>query len=227
MWLARFLKALPAIQQDYPKARWLFLTLTIANPEMVDLRSTLTHMRESWKRLGQRKEFPAIGFIRATEVTKGKDGNPHPHFHCILMVKPSYFQGKYYLSHEDWVGLWKSCLQVDYAPTVHIKAVTANRKKGTDGIRSAIRDVFKYSTKPDDLIGNGTEPDKQWLVQLTTQIHKTRAMALGGAIRKYMSEAEFQGELTEHETEDLCEEVARLLFGFDYRSERYVKTDES
>jgi hypothetical protein len=58
-------------------------------------------------------------------------------------------------------------------------------------------------------------------------LHRTRAIALGGVLKKYISETEFKGDLTEEETEQLAEDAARLLFGFDYRAERYVKTDES
>ncbi|MDI4746156.1 protein rep, partial [Salmonella enterica subsp. enterica serovar Kentucky] len=37
-----------------------------------------------------RKEFkPVQGWIRTTEVTRGRDGSAHPHFHTLMMVPPS------------------------------------------------------------------------------------------------------------------------------------------
>ena len=30
----------------------------------------------------------------------------HPHFHALLLVKPQYFQGKYYIKQADWVEMW-------------------------------------------------------------------------------------------------------------------------
>ena len=41
MWLARFYAALPEVQAQHPKARWLFLTLTVRNCPISDLRETL------------------------------------------------------------------------------------------------------------------------------------------------------------------------------------------
>lgn len=226
MWIARFLKALPNIKRDYPTARYLFLTLTVRNCELPELRQTLTHMNEAWKRLSNRKPFPAIGFSRATEITKGKDGTAHPHFHCLLMVKQSYFQGKYYLSQADWTELWKHALQVEYTPIVDVRAVKPNQKHGMEALTASVVEAFKYSVKPDDLIGFGTDEDKEWLLELTKQLHKTRAIALGGILRDYLSESEPEDLLTESGDEELIEEVARLLFGWRERVNRYVKVDE-
>ena len=64
----------PAIRAEHPKHRFIFLTLTIKNPHITELRSTLKHMNESWKRLINRKEFMAVcdGWIRTTEVARPK-----------------------------------------------------------------------------------------------------------------------------------------------------------
>lgn len=223
MWIARFLKALPRITQDYPKARWIFLTLTVKNCEIAELRQTITHLNASWKRLSHRKEFPAIGFARSTEVTKSKDGLAHPHFHVLMLVKESYFQGKYYLSQEDWTELWKSCLQVDYNPVVDVRTVKPNKKFGEDGIKAGIVETFKYSVKPEDMFGTGTEEDKEWLLELTTQLHKTRAIALGGVIRNYLSESDPEDLLTEEGDDETPDEIGRLLFGWRERENRYAK----
>ena len=68
-------------------------------------------MNKAWQRLIQRKLFPAIGWLRSTEVTRGKDGSAHPHFHCLLLVSSSYFSGKGYLKQNDWVEMWRSSLR--------------------------------------------------------------------------------------------------------------------
>lgn len=231
MWVARFLKALPAITADYPAARWLFLTLTVRNCPLEDLRETLTHMNASWKRLSHRKDFPAIGFARSTEVTRGKDGTAHPHFHVLMMVNPSYFTGKNYISQERWIELWQSCLQVDYAPTVRVQAVKVNSRRsgrvngagvGSDPVAAAIVETFKYSVKPNDLLGTEGEIDKQWLLELTKQLHKTRAVALGGVIRNYLSENDPEDLIGEEEGEDDLADIS-LLFGWREMIQRYVK----
>ncbi|WP_162825233.1 protein rep, partial [Escherichia coli] len=61
--------------------------------------------------------------IRATEVTRGNDGSAHPHFHCLLRVQPSWFNGKNFVKHERWVELLRDCLRVNYEPNIDIRAV--------------------------------------------------------------------------------------------------------
>ena len=78
-----------------PDASMGILTLTVKNPPVTELRDTLKHMNDSWQRLIQTKRFKSgvAGFLRTTEVTRGNDGKmmAHPHFHALLLVKPSYF----------------------------------------------------------------------------------------------------------------------------------------
>ena len=81
MWQARFYQALPKIVVDYPSSRWLFLTLTVRNCEIGELGTVLTAMNAAFKRMEKRKELsPVQGWIRATEVTRGKDGSASAFF---------------------------------------------------------------------------------------------------------------------------------------------------
>lgn len=222
MWRARFCKRFPRVVQDYPTSRWLFLTLTVRNCDVTELRSTLNHMTQAWRRLIQRKQFPAEGFIKSTEVTRSKDGTAHPHIHAILMVPGSYFNSKAYLSQREWTRLWQECLQIDYVPVVNIKAVKGKRNRlepsrvdlGAD-LMAAVIETLKYSIKEADLVA-----DPRWLEELTHQIHKLRFTAIGGVLRKYFSEQEEQEDLIhadETGTGETREEDPR--FWFDWRSE--------
>lgn len=222
MWVARFLKALPAIRDDYPKARWIFITLTVKNCELTELRDTIADMNRAWRLLTLRKDFPLTGFAKALEINKAKDGTAHPHFHILGMVKPSYFSTGY-LSQADWQQMWKEVLQISYDPIIDVRAVKPNPKRLGSGIESAIAETFKYSTKPGDLFGSGSEEDKTWLVELTSQLHKTRAIALGGVLKKYLSESEPEELLTEEGNDELLEEATRLCFGWREVVSRYVQ----
>lgn len=239
MWVARFLKALPSITRDYPTARFVFLTLTVRNCELTELRSTLAEMNKAWKRLQLRKQFPALGFARSTEVTRGKDGTAHPHFHCLLMVKAGYFKTGQYLSQQEWTELWKDCLRVQYTPIVNVKAVRPNKKRaaledgelpqdlpaGQAAIAAAIVETFKYTVKPEDLIGRGTEIDRQWLVELTNQLHKTRAIALGGVFKQYLSESEPEDLIGESDEDEPLLDDTSLWFGWREMVKRYAKVE--
>lgn len=183
MWQARFYQAMPKLAEEYPKARWMFLTLTVRNCDIKDLRETLKHMNASWQRLKDRKEFKHVtGWVRSTEVTRGKDGSAHPHFHTLMMVPPSMLSGKNYVKQSKWVELWGDCLRADYAPNVDVRVVKA--KKGQDeaeALRAAAAETLKYSTKPTDMIG-----DDKWFLELTRQTYKMRFLASGGSLKNVL-----------------------------------------
>lgn len=166
MWNARCRATFPQILRDYPKARFLFLTLTVRNCEIGELRSTLDQMNKAWQRMIKRKQFPAIGWMRNVEITRGKDGTAHPHFHALLMVEPGYF-GNNYLSQVKWIELWKSCLKVDYQPSMRINTIKPEPVASSQsnhahsdklpaippGLLKGILYTIKYSNKPQDLLG--------------------------------------------------------------------------
>ena len=52
----------------------------------------------------------------------------HPHFHALLLVKPSYFTINY-IKQGDWVEMWAKALRADYSPSVNVKAVKATLTK--------------------------------------------------------------------------------------------------
>jgi plasmid rolling circle replication initiator protein Rep len=178
MWRARFFQSLPEIQAEHPTARWIFLTLTVKNCPITDLRSTLADMNAAWKRLLLRPEFDAVtGWIRTTEVTRGADGTAHPHFHCLLMVAPSYFNGRCYVTKNRWQELWQSVMRLDYPPVIDVRTV-----KGTgDGIKKAVCETLKYSVKPSDMTD-----DPAWFIEYTRQTHKLRFIATGGLLKKIL-----------------------------------------
>jgi plasmid rolling circle replication initiator protein Rep len=248
MWRARFLKALPKICADYPRGRFIFLTLTVKNCRLEDLRETIAWMNASWKKMTMRKNFPALGWIKCIEVTRGQDGMAHPHFHCLLMVNQTYFSDGY-ISQANWTKMWKECLKVDYTPIVNVKRVKERKQKckqivdsvndsnvnncnnmtvdnPVDDIIAGVLETIKYSVKPSDLIGSNDDKIKphEWLAELTRQLHKTRSIALGGIFKQYLSEDEPEDLINadiEEET-DLDEEGYNYIFEWRDVMKRYT-----
>jgi plasmid rolling circle replication initiator protein Rep len=237
MWTARMFEALPSILMAYPTARFIFLTLTVDNVPVEGLRVTISDMNTGWRRLIKRKQFPAIGFFKSVEVTRGKDGKAHPHFHVLMMVPSGYFKSGNYLTQADWTEMWKDSARLSYTPIVNVKAVKPKAKKTDAGtpiteigpidpilekmgaMEGAIRETVKYSVKGSDLAGHGPE----WLAQLTIQLHKTRSIALGGVFKKYMSEDEPDDLIGE--SEEKIENGWEFLAGWREKAARYQKID--
>jgi plasmid rolling circle replication initiator protein Rep len=226
MWRARFFKALPEIQTQYPTARWIFVTLTVKNCELTELRATLTRMNSAWQRLIQRKVFPALGFIRSVEVTRNpEDGTAHPHFHCLMLVPAGYFK-RGYISQANWATLWESCLKAGYTPRVDVRAVkpkkTALNEKPdavNKAMAQAVCETLKYSVKPGDLLA-----DPHWLNELTKQLQKTRAISIGGCLKEFFSEDEPEDLINaEIEEDEKTEDESFLLFDWSSVVRRYKK----
>jgi plasmid rolling circle replication initiator protein Rep len=226
MWRARFFKALPEIQAKYPTARWIFVTLTVKNCELTELRATLTRMNAAWKRLTERKVFPALGFIKSVEVTRNpEDGTAHPHFHCLMLVSAGYFK-RGYISQANWATLWQSCLKADYTPRVDVRAVkpkkTALNEKPdavNKAMAQAVCETLKYSVKPDDLLA-----DPKWLDELTKQLQKTRAISIGGCLKEFFSEDDPEDLINaEIEEEEKTEDESILFFDWASAIRRYKK----
>ena len=112
-----------AIKQE-PKARFLFLTLTVKNVEGEALNSTISQLTKSFDRLFRRAKVKKnlLGYLRSVEVTHNEDDNSyHPHIHVLMMVKSSYFKGKEnYITQKEWGDMWSQSLKVDYTPMIDI-----------------------------------------------------------------------------------------------------------
>lgn len=217
---AKAYRALPKFLEDHPKYRFIFLTLTVKNCHIVELRDTLTWMNQSYTRLSRLKVFPGEGWLKSVEVTKGRNYDAHPHFHCLLVVKPSYF-GKGYLSQKKWCELWQKSLRVDYQPILDIQAL-----KARESLVSLITEVVKYQTKPSNLIGYGDDKDKEWFLEYTRQISYTKAISIGGILKPYFRELEQEPtDLIGEDETDVSESEARLTFNWRRWERKYRLMD--
>jgi len=171
---------LPAILSDND-VRPLFLTLTVRSPKIGDLRSTLKAINSAWQRLSQRKAWPAVGWLKSVEVTKGNiPGHCHPHMHILLLVAKDYF-GRSYLSRTDWQKLWQEAMRDNTITQVDIRRVRP-KEAGAEGLKSVICELAKYATKPSDLILAGRQ-DPNWLMEYVRQVHKMRFLSSGGLLK--------------------------------------------
>jgi len=100
VWRKRLYEGLSQLYADEPKLRGIFLTLTVRNCRLEDLGDQIDQMNRAWNRFTQRAFFPTDYWFRRTEITVS--GNPllpgysaHPHFHALLLVKPSFFSHGY------------------------------------------------------------------------------------------------------------------------------------
>ena len=217
-WRARLFELLPGFLEDQPTVQFIFLTLTVKNCVLCELRSTVRQMNKAWNKLVKRKQFPALGWIKSLEVTRSIDLAAHPHFHCLLVVPSHYFSSSCYIDQLTWKQLWCKSLKVDYDPIVNVKKVKPKVGQGERlGLMVALCETLKYSVKPSDLIY-----DSEWLVTLTQQMYKIRAINVGGILKPYLSDLG-----VENDNEDLVNVDSNLNEDGDKQDEVFFDWNSS
>lgn len=150
--LANEMKSVLEQIENQRKVGYVFLTLTIKNPPLTELRDTLKQMSQAFNNLTKEEVFQKAvkGYIRAFEFLgdSTKEGEAHPHIHAVLVVdKNNYFKGKYYIKQEKWAKLWQKHLKVDYLPQVNVQKIKSKNDEWKDS-DSAIFETIKYCVSP-------------------------------------------------------------------------------
>ena len=144
-------------EKNQKRYGFIFLTLTVPNCKMSDLNSTVKRMSKAFTKLQKREDWikAVKGFVRGVEFIGDhtKEGEAHPHFHCLLLVDLSYFKSRYYLSQQRWRELWSDCYGV---PNLQVRVERIKPKKMKDGtvlpaIVAAVFETLKYSVDLTDM----------------------------------------------------------------------------
>jgi plasmid rolling circle replication initiator protein Rep len=240
-WTARLLDVLPLIQKDSPDMRYAMLTLTVQNCHVSELRETKKEMNAALKRMTERKSFPADGYIASFEVTPEKDlfdkktgklirkARPdycHPHFHVLLALPSTYFNGRNYIKKDGWSEMWQSALKVDYKPVTDIRMVKPKEivensgdsenssKNDLNGLMAAVVETVKYTVKPSDMVQND-----DWFLEVANQLYKTRTISVGGIFKDYLKASDIERDLMLDS--ERTENSGGLMFGWRNDFKRY------
>ena len=108
--------------------------------------------------------------------------------------------------------MWRSCLRVDYQPVLDVQAVKADKSPVT-----LLSEVLKYQTKESDLVA-----DPQWFLEFVRQVHKTRAVSIGGVLRDYFKELEREpDDLIGTDEDETAIDEGHLYFGWKRSEKKY------
>jgi plasmid rolling circle replication initiator protein Rep len=172
--------------QALESVRYLFLTLTVRNPETIELRQTVRDMMGGFNRLFKYKRVQksVLGFMRALEVhpQKTNKDRSHPHFHVLLIVPARYFQigSDIYLPQKEWKALWRKAMRLNYAPSVDIRAIKPKNDQ-SDALASVVAETCKYPVKSTDLTALSVEQFREFV----NQMFRVRNLGYGGIFKEY------------------------------------------
>jgi plasmid rolling circle replication initiator protein Rep len=183
--------------QKTQKLRFIFLTLTIKNCKLEDLKSTIVQMKKAFNNMTKLKRWQdsILGFLNVLEFTYNqKENTYHPHFHILLAVQPKYFDTNrnLYLKNQDFKDMWKNALKVDYSIQTNVKIVSSrkinkDRDTGKEKIlnkeASAVAELCKYPFKDTD-ISKIKETD---FIELTKQLFRVHNISTGGILKNLHS----------------------------------------
>ena len=180
-----------------PKAKFIFLTLTVKNVVGVKLGEELTNLTKSFDRLFRRAKVKkaVIGYLRAIEVTYNAERDDyHPHIHVLLMVKASYFSGDYYISQDEWTAMWQQSAKLDYKPIVDVRKVKPNPRKAKNemDLRGAIVETAKYPTKPIEKMGKTEKQKLKVTDDLMKALKNKRQIGFGGLFKEIRKELQLE-----------------------------------
>lgn len=196
--------------KQYPKGRFIFLTLTVKNVNGDRINQEISQISEGFRRLMLYKKVDknVIGYLRALEVTYSTNRDDyHPHLHVLLFVSSSYFtgNGNNYISQDEWTSLWKKAMKLDYTPVVNVKAVKATEKYDLKG---AILETAKYPVKPFDLLNDDFSAETKDMItdDLTKGLHRKRQIGFGKLFKEIRKELQLEdieeGDLISVEEDD-------------------------
>jgi len=196
---------------------YLFLTLTIKNVKTNELKATVKHMNDSFKRMSKTKAYKdtVLGHFKALEIIGDKTpvGEVHPHFHLILIVSNSYFNGKYYINQQKWSEMWQKALRVNYVPVVDVRRIKAKETKSgkkLTALQSAVFEVAKYSVKHTEL----TKKTDDEFSSIIIQTKGMRFFSTGGILKEKINLLKCDNELINfrQEIEEMWIEIEELIY---------------
>lgn len=229
---AEICELLPAIQQQRPNDKFLFLTLTIENVAAAELQATLRLMGRSVAKLFQRKALKQVssGYIRTTEITfnpKLPETPYHPHMHLLLLLRPEYFSTPgFFISQSKWQSYWQKAMCLDYLPIVDIRKARPNIKKGQVTAAASVQEIAKYQVKATDyLTKKNRQQNLKVINELSTGLLNSRHISYSGIFRTTRKELT-QSQSTSHRKFDTMKSTD-LLVEWNNRQNRYVSVSQS
>lgn len=220
---------------------FLHLTLTVPNCPLNELDETVKFMNKcSTKFFGLAEIKKAFrGVVRCLEVTYNSSTiSFHPHFHCLIAVKPSYFKSRDYLKHERlqwlWSAIWKMReenlksdkwdsnsfmdLMLNASELLQLHVVRADE--------GAIPEIAKYAVKPLDF-DVGDKERAHTLEALHNALSGKRMIYLSGVFKEANRALKLK---LEEDTEERLkkgdiDKDELIHYYWNYRRSRYERED--
>lgn len=164
------------------KPVYLLLTPTIKNVDGEHIHTAINLINYALNKMLKYKAIDkyVYGTIkRIEEKSNMTDGTYNVHAHLLLLVKPTFYNGKARLNHSQWSKYWNRALKADYNADINVQRV----KQGE--INRAIH-YLVLSNKDLDKLQDDTATDKtiEQVIDGVGGMYRKHLLTLTGVIKK-------------------------------------------
>ena len=208
--------------QEQKKLRYIFLTLTVPNCHIDELRETIKKMSQSFQRMKETKRWKdsILGYLRVLEYTVEKKRKDYvqPHFHILLAVEPQYFDTKknLYIKRDEFLQMWRDAYRDQNITQVDIRIVKANKDKNATA--SAVAEMCKYPLKDTDI----SKLTSEQFEKLVIQLKGVRNINAGGILKNILKSTEKIDDdlihLDKEKNEELWIFIREVLYSYENRN---------
>ncbi len=195
--------------------RYIHLVLTVPNcAGGTELNKTVENLFKSFGKFYKYKECKAAfkGCLRCLEISYNDvEGNFHPHLHCLIAVKASYFNSRYYLTFDRLQSLWTKACKSERPLQISVGAIKGDISKG-------VAEVCKYCVKPFDYDKLDRTSAHYVLTTLGVVLKGQRCIQKYGVIKEAFKALALDAD---EDTSESSEAAEVYYFGYDKTTGKY------
>lgn len=218
--LKAFAIGMKLYEQLHTEFSFLHVVLTVRNCAPDNIRDAIRLLFKQSSAMFKSKMCAGFkGVLRCLEISHNEErGDFHPHLHCLVAVRKSYFTSRAYISQESLRSEWADRVGQTTA-SVYMSRIREPEK--------AIAEICKYCVKPLQLDG---VPTHIYDI-LYMQTKHVRHMQSYGVIREALaklkldfedtSDVEVEYSLDDFDMGDFFEKGRRIAYSFDRTSRKY------
>lgn len=156
------------------------------------------------------------------------DKNPNydtynPHFHGILAIKKSYFTGKKYITHEQWLDLWRQATRktgINEDGTDEITSLNIKKIRKGHSVETAVNEIAKYTAKDSDFLKS-----EEVFQEYYRNLKGRQLITFNRVFKDYRKKYE-NGELDKYIDKDTTEYVYRIISTWNSEFKQFYQEDK-
>lgn len=168
----------------------------------------ITHNVQKWQGKWVKTKNGKKRFVMYFDENGNKILNPsydtyHPHFHCIMAVRKSYFDSRDYIKRDEWLAMWQKAMKDPTITQVDVRKVKPKKGSDSTDIVGAVCEVTKYTVKNEDYI-----LPKNWNMTMDSVevldkvLANRRLVAFGGVMKEWHKKLNLDDEIDGNLIED-------------------------